>query len=207
MKTTPSLFKICMVAAPLLLALSTAPAQAYPNSNSNVTPGSGFYLGGYGGWTWTDASGFSVDGGDWGVLGGFDLGSYLNRNSNMGLDVGLELHYGWSSADDTVGAVKVKKGNEWGVDLHPGFSVISNAMPLGLKPYAILGYRQTEFDTERATGTNEDTFHGFALGAGAEVLAWGHAGVRLDYTHVWYGSHNGLDPDEDNLRGALVFHF
>jgi opacity protein-like surface antigen len=217
--TSKSALTACMAATAMLLALG-APAQAnrdmHSNRDTETTPGSGFYLGGYGGWTWTNADlsggpGFDVNGGDWGILGGVDIGTFLNKSMNTSLEAAIELHYGRANADDTqtvaAAPVKVRKDHEWGADFRPGLSFISSAMPLGLKPSMILGYRQTEFDTERAATTATDTFHGFALGAGAEMVAWQHAGVRLDYTHVWYGKQNGLDPDEDNLRGALVVHF
>jgi len=127
----------------------------------------------------------------------------------MGLEGGVEAHYAWSGNDGENGTVGVvpttlEKRNEWGVDLRPGFAVLSQAMPLNIRPYAILGYRQTEFNDSATAG---NIHSGFALGAGAELVTYKHYGVRLDYDHVFYGTDDGIVPHEDDLRLGLAYHF
>ena len=192
-------------AAILFLSLSqTAHAQS-----GNMW--SDFYAGGYGGYGWANAdmSGgptFDVNGLDYGLLIGYELGGLTSKP--FGLNGALEFHYGWSNADETrtvgLGTVKVSKDHEWGLSFRPGLAFISEHSPMGLKPYGILGYRRTEFDT---TGVGNDQFNGFELGIGTELMASSNFGTRLDYTHVFYASKSGIDPDDNDLRLGVVFHF
>jgi opacity protein-like surface antigen len=192
--------------AAIAMFLFAAPAQAQTET-AHTDNGSGFYLGGYGGMGWTDAETAGADGNlngaDWGVFAGVELTDWLGQYQNWGLTAAIEGHYGWSSADDDVGAVSFEKDDEWGVNFRPGFVALNDAMPLGLKPYGILGYRNLSIDST----VGDEDFHGFELGLGTEVMAFGDFGVRLDYTHVFYGSEGGVDPDEDNLRLGVAYHF
>jgi opacity protein-like surface antigen len=170
---------------------------------------SDFYAGGFGGRAWarTDVAGsptFDLHPDDWGVFAGYNLGD-LDPHSNMGLEGGVEAHYAWtSSGSETNGATTLEKKHEWGLDLRPGFAVITQSMPLNIRPYAILGYRQADFN-DSVTGSSNHS--GFALGAGAELVTYKHFGVRLDYDHVYYRSHDGIDPHENDLRLGLAYHF
>ncbi len=196
-------------AAALLIAISApAPAQA------NDVTASDFYVGGYGGHEWTNTSvtggsSFDLRGNDGGVFAGYNVGSLLNREMNMGLEGGLEAHYGWTWHSEESGAIaggpaSLEKKNEWGLDFRPGLSFITNSMPLNLRPYAILGYRQAQF---RNSITGNTDHGGFDLGAGMELVSYQHFGVRLDYNHVYYRSHEGIDPHENDLRLGLAYHF
>ena len=49
--------------------------------------------------------------------------------------------------------------------------------------------------------------YGFELGAGTELVTFQNFGVRADYTHVWYGSSSGFNPDEDDVRLGVAYHF
>lgn len=195
---------ILLAAAAALFALPlTAVAEPL-----QTTPSTGFYAGVFGGYGWTDvdaAAGpaFDVDGGDYGIMAGYELGGLLQNNFNLGIQGALEISYAWSSADDTVGGVTTEKNHEWGINFRPGLTFISNAMAMDLKPYAILGYRRAEF--ESAGG--DEGYDGFELGIGTELVAYGDYGVRLDYTHVFYEDKGGLDPDENDLRLGLTYHF
>jgi hypothetical protein len=194
-----------LVLATIIGLCPAARAHTYDNKDHPMT--SDFYFGGYGGWSWTDAdsggSSFDVNGNDWGVFLGYNLGALMDKGA--ALQGGLEAHYGWgSNADDTVAGVTLKKEREWGVDFRPGLSFISDSMPLGLKPYGILGYRQAQF---HSSATGNSTHPGFNLGVGTELLAYDNFGVRLDYSHVFYKEDDGVDPDEDDLRAGVAFHF
>lgn len=211
--------KTALLAATAIIALTLATgsaAQAQNTVNKDGTVVSDFYVGGFGGWGWTDADyggqTFDLNGSDWGVFAGYNLGGWLDRHMNIGLQGGIEGHYAWSSDSDETRIIagvptKIGKRHEWGVDFRPGLSFISDAMPMGLRPYAILGYRQTEFRNEAAGLSNDSLYHGFDLGVGTELIAFNNFGVRLDYNHVFYKDNNGIDPDENDLRLGVAYHF
>ncbi len=165
-----------------------------------MTTSSGPYVGVMGGYNWTDSDGAgSLEGTEYGVFAGYELGYILDRQLNWGMHAAVEAHYLWSDSDGSI----ADKNNEWGVSFRPGFDVLTDAMPLNIKPYGIVGYRRAEFE---AAGIDED-FDGFELGLGTELVAYGDMGVRLDYTHVFYEESAGLDPSEDNVRLGLAYHF
>lgn len=175
----------------------------------------GPYAGVYGGYGWTDADNQngadpSPDGGDYGIYAGFMADTLLDSTINktgLGLTGAIELHYGWSDADDTVGGVNVEKNDEFGVSFKPGMAFLNNDYIVDVNPYGIIGYRRTEFEATSAGVSNKEDYDGFELGIGTKIMAWDHIGVRLDYTHVWYGEENGIDPDEDNIRLGVGYNF
>lgn len=195
-------------AAAITLCLAFIPAaQAQSNTDSLMHPN--FYAGVYGGYGWTDAdiaSGgiLDVNGGDYGFMLGYEMGAPIDAFA--GMTAAIEVHMGWSNANET-GAVSVKKNNEWGISFRPGFAFLSDNMPLGLKPYGILGYRATEFEEDFGGTTEDHTYDGFELGIGSELVAYDDIGLRLDYTHVFYKGEGGIDPSEDDLRLGLAYHF
>jgi hypothetical protein len=176
---------------------------------------SGFYAGGYGGYGWNDTDtdfGADVDpkGWEYGAFIGYSLDAWLDRTIGMGMTGAIEGHYGWSGGDvdDSSGGVGLQKKNEWGVDFRPGFSFVNDATAsLGVKPYGIVGYRRTEYEGSVAGASNDHHYNGFELGAGTELVTYKHYGIRADYTHVWYGSNSGFNPDEDDVRLGVAYHF
>ncbi len=182
-----------------VFALTTAGAQAqeYNANGYDISP----YVGAYGGYGW-QYDGADLDGGDYGIYAGVSADGLLDYTINrvgLGLSGRLEGHYGMSSSDGD----GVEKENEWGVSFKPGFSFVDQYLPVIAEPYAIVGYRNTEFEV----GGSDDNYHGFELGLGGEVLAYDNVAVRLEYTHVFYGSENGFNPDEDNIRLGLGYSF
>jgi len=222
--------KLLLTTAALLTMSVTAHADSYydhyPNNSTKntmnnhyptaqnegkVSPLSGVYLGAYGGYGWTNAdltggADADIDGGDYGVFAGYSLDTLLDHTIGMGINGSLEAFYGWSNADGSSGGVDYQKNNDWGVSFRPGLSFVQD-YTLGLKPYGILGYRRAEFENSTAGVSNSDWHNGFELGVGTEVIAYGNVGVRLDYSHVWYDAKNGIDPEENNLRLGVGYHF
>jgi outer membrane immunogenic protein len=188
----------------LLAILMSTPAMAQsqePYVEGEVSPLSGVYVGGYGGYGWTDAEdGGDLDGFDYGVFAGYSIDTLLDRTLGLGINASLEGFYGWSDQDDD----GIEKENEWGINLRPGLSFVDNYMPLGLKPYGIVGYRRAEFNP---SGGSSEWHDGFELGLGTEIMAYQDFGVRLDYSHVFYEDKGGIDPDEDDIRLGLSYHF
>lgn len=191
--------KLLLGTAALLTISGTAvQAQEYNQNQYDISP----YVGAYGGYGWQYDGSTDLDGGDYGLYAGISADGLLDYTINrtgLGLSGRVEGHYGWSGADGD----GLDKENEWGVSFKPGLSFVYDTVPVATEPYAILGYRNTEF--ESAAG--DENYHGFELGLGTEVLAYDNATVRLEYTHVFYGDENGFDPDEDNVRVGLGYNF
>lgn len=188
---------------------STYSTKSYRDSDRSMhdTRG-GVYLGGYGGYGWSDldvtgSPDFDVNGTDYGVFIGAELESLFGDNM-MGLHGALEGFYGWSSADDSNAGINAEKDHEWGVSFRPGLTFVDKYAPFGVKPYGILGYRRTNYDFSSGSDRN---YNGFELGVGTELVAYGNYGVRLDYSHVWYGEKGGVDPSENDLRLGVAYHF
>jgi len=210
-----------MACTACLACVAVLPAHAqnntqHPQSDMYVSDRSGVYVGGFGGFDWTDAdvtggTDAELSGGDYGLFLGYQLDTMF-RNMDMGLNGAIEGHYAWSDADDTITVggvpVNVEKDNEWGVSFRPGLTFIDEVTaPIGIKPYGIIGYRQAEFEASAGGIAGNETYDGFELGIGTELIAFNDFGVRLDYSHVWYGEENGIDPDEDDLRLGVAYHF
>lgn len=181
--------------------LASTPAFADTGKNTNLT---GPYVGIYGGYDWSDfdRAGTDLESNDWeaGLFAGYKMDKVMSWSKGyvFGGNAAIEGFYGLSNADSTI-----QKDNEWGVSFRPGLSILDSInSEAGINPYLILGYRNTEFD-----GAGADRFDGFELGVGTEFIAFGNAGLRVDYSHVWYGSQNGVDPDSYDLRLGLGYHF
>ncbi len=204
--------KKLLLTSTFILTLGAAQqADAQDNSKYSFSP----YVGVYGGYGWTDGDndfGSDVDpeGGDYGIYAGFSADALLDSTINrtgLALKGAIEGYYGWSDADDTVSGVKFEKENEWGVRFRPGIEFLSNDYIIDTTPYAIMGYRQTEYEASIGGASEDETFHGFELGLGTELVAYDNIGIRIDYTHVFYGEEDGFDPDEDNIRIGASYQF
>lgn len=195
----------------------TAEAQQYTSSHDYTnSPLTGLYMGAYVGYGWadieTDVAGadFDADGDEYGFFIGYQIDELLDQTvgrMGIGLNGAIEAYYTDSNADDSSGAFDVSKDNDWGVSFRPGLTVLDAYSPFGMKPYGILGYRSATFDASGAGLSDDEQYDGFELGIGTEVYAYEKIGLRLDYTHVFYEEKDGIDPDENNLRLGLAYHF
>lgn len=205
----------------VLLSTLATTAFAAPTKKSEAvrenisrSPFTGPYAGVYGGYDWSEAdssvAGFNpkTRGGDYGLFAGVRIDGLLDRVNGLGIGLNgaIEGFYGWSDSDGTAAGISVEKDNEWGVSFRPGLSFL-NSSSMGVAPYGILGYRNTEFEAFSGTVGTSERFDGFDLGIGTQLLAMGALGVRAEYTHTWYAEEGGIDPDSDNVRIGLSYQF
>jgi outer membrane immunogenic protein len=185
---------------------TTTPAPTYTSTVDTSSTSWGPYIGAYGGYGWTSADtavgDLDVDGADYGGLIGFKVDHLLQ---GLGITGAVEAYYGDSNAEDDLAGVTIEKGQEWGVNFRPGLSFLNYGTQIN--PYGIIGYRRTEFETSGGAFAGDETYDGFDLGIGTEIVSWNNVGLRADYTHTWYEEKNGLDPDENNVRVGLIYHF
>ncbi len=189
-----------------LAALCSAPAFAKDTANPSAFTGP--YIGVYAGYDWSELdTNFGLDadprGWDGGGFIGYRFGK-LMENSAIGTTASFEAFYGISNADDSVAGINVEKDHEWGVSFRPGIALLSTTT---LSPYGIVGYRRTQFEGSSGGFAGSEDYNGLELGIGTELMAFGNAGLRLEYAHVWYGDENGIDPDSDDLRLGMSYHF
>lgn len=193
------------------VALATFATITTPAAAQGANP----YIGAYGGYGWTDgdtSTGPSLDpsGADYGVMAGFQASHLLGESAGsnaLAMLGALEVYYGRSNADDTAGASNAEKNYEYGIRVRPGLAFLDRLSPVDVAPYGIIGYRRANYEGIAGGATFDETYNGFELGIGTELIAYDNVGVRLDYTHVWYGDKNGFDPSEDNVRLGVAYHF
>jgi len=183
---------------------NSSSSSSSADTGSYNSPLTGLYAGVEGGYDWSDldtaAGNANVNGWDYGLFLGYKL-DHLIQN-NMGINAAIEAHYDWSNADDDFAGATVEKDHEWGIDFRPGISVSDM-----FNPYGIIGYERAEFKGSAGGFTGSDDYNGFVLGAGTELVSWNNVGARIDYTHTWYDDKGGIDPDEDEVKLGLAYHF
>lgn len=197
--------KKILLASAMIMAMS-GPALAQGYDDGYDDPMTGLYVGAMGGYGWNDsdtpAAGvdLDVDGASYGVFVGYKIDQWLE--SNLGMTGAVEAHFDWSSADDSVGTTSADKDYSWGVQFRPGISISDT-----INPYGIIGYERANFDLTAPGFSGDEDFDGFELGLGTELVSYGDIGVRLEYSHTWYGEEAGFDPDEHEVRAGIAYHF
>lgn len=168
---------------------------------------SGFkpYAGVYGGFNSTSDDTVDLDGGDFGGFAGFKLDNLFD----MPISAGFEVQYGLSTAEGDINNVTMEKESEFGISFRPGLTFMPDNSIFYLNPYAILGYKISNYEASANTlGISADeSLSGFELGIGAEFIAYDNWVLRGEYSHTFYGEEGNFDPSEDTFRLGLAYKF
>jgi hypothetical protein len=171
------------------------------------------YVGGYGGYGASDGYRDNEPSGlDYGVFAGFKFQRLMS--ANWGVTAAIEGNLGGSGIEDEgqVNGVNIttEKNHEYGISFRPGLTFKPSASFI-LNPYAIIGYRATEYDVTGSLGgfTSSATaeYDGFELGLGTNLLTYNNFDLRFEYSRTFYDANGLFSPDEDSFRFGLVYHF
>jgi len=168
------------------------------------------YVGAYGGYAMNEGfsnninSDIEADGLDFGAFAGFRFETL--SDSNTSFTASFEAFLGSSFVEGNVGNVSLEKNYEYGISFRPGLA-FKPTQNLKINPYAILGYRISEFESRSANVTANRDFDGFELGVGTNLLTFDNIDLRFEYSHIFWGEEAGFEPDEDSLRLGLVYNF
>jgi outer membrane immunogenic protein len=175
-------------------AVEAIPAAPVAVEQPVVFTWSGPYVGIHGGYGWGDgdastAGGPSSDNFDGGRFGGF-VG--YNWQFSNGFVAGLEgdLNYDWN-----------ENSYAGGIDMHTGFSGgirgrVGYAFDRALL-YAAGGWTATNISVDGAGLDDDDTLHGWTIGAGLDYAFTDNVFGRVEYRYNDYGSGSlaGVDTD------------
>jgi Opacity protein and related surface antigens len=152
---------------------------------------SGPYLGVHGGYGWGDAEALgadaSFDGGRFGAFAGY------NWQMSNGFVAGIEgdLNYDWNE-DEVIAGVDGETGFSGSVRGRVGYAMDRTLI------YAAGGWTATNVEVSGAA-EDDDTLHGWTLGAGVDYAFTDNMFGRLEYRYNDYssGDFSGVDVDFD----------
>ena len=154
---------------------------------------SGPYLGVHGGYGWGDGDldgvgDESFDGGRFGAFAGY------NWQVSNGFVAGVEgdLNYDWNE-DEIAADTDFSTGFSGSVRARAGFAFDRALI------YAAGGWTATNVDVDGPAGDDDDTLHGWTLGAGLDYAFTDNMFGRVEYRYNDYGSGDlgGADVDFD----------
>jgi len=177
------------------------------------------YLGLYGGYSFTEgvaSADAEPSGLDYGGFAGLKFEDPIS--DDLAFTLGIEFSAGGASVEDDGAQIILganvsstfEKNYEYGASVRPGLSFKPSASFV-INPYAILGYRRTEYDITASAGgasaSVSQEYDGFELGLGTNLLTYNNFDLRFEYSHTFYDEEGTFSPDEDSFRFGLVYHF
>ncbi len=197
------MFKSILLGSAAAMAISTSvfaadaiyEAPAEPPVAVEAAPQfswAGGYAGILTGYGWGDGS---VDGFGSESFDGARFGGFAGYNWDLGnqLVVGVEgdLNYDWN--EESIGGADVDTGLNWSARARIGY-----AMDRALL-FAAGGYTGTNISADSALGNDDDTLHGWTIGAGVDYALTDRMFTRIEYRYNDFGSGDlgGADVDFD----------
>lgn len=198
------MFKTILLGSAAAVAISTSvfaadaiyEAPAEPPVAIEAAPQfswAGGYAGILTGYGWGDGTVDAVAGSD--SFDGARLGGFVGYNWDLGnqLVVGLEgdLNYDWN--EETIAGTDINSGLNWSARARVGY-----AMDRALL-FAAGGYTGTNISADGAGIDDDDTLHGWTIGAGVDYALTDRMFTRVEYRYNDFGSGDlgGADVDFD----------
>lgn len=152
---------------------------------------SGPYLGVHGGYGWGNADVDNVGDQD---FNGARFGGFAGYNWQLsnGFVAGIEgdLNYDWNE-DDIIAGVDGKTGFSGGIRARAGYAFDRALL------YAAGGWTATNIEVDGGGVDDDDTLHGWTLGAGVDYAFTDNMFGRVEYRYNDYGSGDILGNDVD----------
>lgn len=171
-------------------AVETIPEAPIAVEMPAVFSWSGPYIGAHGGYGWGDGAVNGVDGSfDGGRFGAF---AGYNWQVSDGFVAGIEgdLNYDWNE-DDIATGVSAETGFSGGIRARAGFAFDRALL------YAAGGWTATNVSVDTAGVDDDDTLHGWTIGAGLDYAFTDNMFGRAEYRYNDYGSGDVFGQDVD----------
>lgn len=173
-------------------AVETIPEAPIAVEMPAVFSWSGPYIGVHGGYGWGDGEALGLDGSfDGGRFGAF---AGYNWQVSDGFVAGIEgdLNYDWNE-DDIAPGFSADTGFSGGIRARAGFAFDRALL------YAAGGWTATNVSVDTPAGDDDDTLHGWTIGAGLDYAFTDNMFGRAEYRYNDYGSGDlfGADVDFD----------
>jgi len=171
-------------------AVETIPEAPIAVEMPAVFSWSGPYIGVHGGYGWGDGEALgedrSFDGGRFGAFAGY------NWQVSDGFVAGIEgdLNYDWNE-DDIAPGFSADTGFSGGIRARAGFAFDRALL------YAAGGWTATNVSIDTPVGDDDDTLHGWTIGAGLDYAFTDNMFGRAEYRYNDYGSGDVLGADVD----------
>ena len=163
------------------VAYETAPAFSW----------SGPYLGIHGGYGWGDAD---IEGAGSQNFDGARMGGFVGYNWQFsnGFVAGVEgdVNYDWNN-DDVAAGVDAESGFSGSARARLGYAMDRTLI------YAAGGWTATNVEVDTPVGDDDDTLHGWTIGAGVDHAFTDNLFGRVEYRYNDYGNGNLAGADVD----------
>jgi outer membrane immunogenic protein len=172
-------------------AVETIPSAPVAYETAPVFSWSGPYLGIHGGYGWGDAD---IEGAGSQTFDGARMGGFVGYNWQFsnGFVAGVEgdVNYDWNN-DDVAAGVDAESGFSGSARARLGYAMDRTLI------YAAGGWTATNVEVDTPIGNDDDTLHGWTIGAGVDHAFTDNLFGRVEYRYNDYGNGNLAGADVD----------
>lgn len=172
-------------------AVETIPSAPVAYETASAFSWSGPYLGIHGGYGWGDAD---IEGAGSQNFDGARMGGFVGYNWQFsnGFVAGVEgdVNYDWNN-DDVAAGVDAESGFSGSARARLGYAMDRTLI------YAAGGWTATNVEVDTPVGDDDDTLHGWTIGAGVDHAFTDNLFGRVEYRYNDYGNGNLAGADVD----------